>query len=91
MVVLIGLVFGIACVCCMTVFYQKRQAKRLTEAQMNPAFRFQDTHDPSGTAGGIPAANPISEDVMRTDGDNAIATERGLMDSPDPRRKAYAK
>lgn len=91
LVVIIGLALGAICVLFFTCHYQRRQAKRLQEAQMNPAFKFQDTHDPSGTAGTIPASNPIPDDVIQTDVDNAVATDRGLMDSPDPRRKAFEK
>ena len=101
-VITAGLLTGVFCVCFFAHQYQKRQNKRLQEAQSNPAFKFQDTHDPSGTAGGIPASNPIADDVMQTDAyntNNAVPTDRGLnvqtdrnlMDSPDPRRRAYAK
>ena len=86
-VVIVGLLVGSGSVCAISLCYRRRQAKRLAEAQMNPAFKFQDTHDPSGTAGGIPASNPIPEEAMQTDVDNAIATDRGLIDSPDPRLK----
>ena len=54
--------------------------------QMNPSFKFADSTDPSGTASGIPASNPIADEElnkgpMKTDGDN-INTERGMIDSP---------
>ena len=78
-VVILGLALGVICVLFFTCHYQKRQAKRLQEAQMNPAFKFQDTHDPSGTAGAIPASNPIPDEAIQTDVDGAVAMDRGLI------------
>ena len=82
-----GAIGGAICVLATIHYNRKKQAKRLADAQINPEFRFQDTHDPSGTAGGIPASNPIPDEALETDTDNPIATERALMDSPDPRAK----
>ena len=56
--------------------------------QSNPAFKFADSTDPSGTASGIPQLNPIADEDLnnkaqdfKTEGDN-IQTDRGMIDSP---------
>lgn len=50
---------------------------------MNPAFRFQETTDPSASHGGIPALNPIAHDDLMTSPGKVKRTDDALCESPE--------
>jgi len=57
----VGVLVGAFLVVCCIKCSNRRAEKRLADLQANPAFRFQETTDPSASHGGIPASNPIAD------------------------------
>lgn len=81
--ILLGTVLGAIIV---TIAYRvciAKQQRRLAELQTNPAFRFQETTDPSASHGGIPASNPIAHEDLMTSPGKVKSTDDGLCMSPD--------
>jgi len=89
----IGAIVGALVVVGVMKFNKNRRQKRLIDLQVNPAFRYQETTDPSASHGGIPSSNPIGHDDLQSSADKVkdaehvvhtdvdadnIMTERGL-------------
>ena len=75
LVTTIGGIVGALIVVSVMKYTQNRTQKRLNDLQINPAFRFQETTDPSASHGGIPSSNPIGDDDLQSSPDKVRDTE----------------